>query len=1349
MHDSTTTPSQCPRCHAPLAADAPEGLCPRCLAALPLGPETVLTGDGRTAAHPPLSVEELAPHFPQLEILQCLGRGGMGVVYKARQKSLNRLVALKLLAPERAGDATFAERFAREAHALAALNHPHIVTVYDFGQAGGFYFLLMEYIDGVNLRQAMNAGRFTPEQALTVVPPVCEALQFAHEHGIVHRDIKPENLLLDRAGGVKIADFGIARMLGDEARPGGVEGKTGEAQAANSQPAGTPQYMAPEQKNQARTDHRADIYSLGVVLYEMLTGELPADKLQAPSRKVQIDVRLDAIVLRALEKSPELRYQTAGEMRTQVETFTHSAAAKDETPGPDDPIIWSPGQPPLVREIVSHFTPVERKEAMLRALLFGCWNAVTFFAFFFSAFFLPSPTGWIIGGCAFLVGLAFYPVFQKMTRDFLCSTAWARQRCVKAEDLRRVRQSQPEARFSRLALWALAWIAVGIAGIPALRALRAGALANPLETVLVLGVLSVAGFAPVGATFFGWLSIVKLRRSSDALRGWGVAVFGATFYPLLAVDVLIYWSLLPGNLFNPMGQLPTTAALQATVFLSAIVDVVTFAWVWQTVRRPAGVAFPAQALSWLAVVTALLALGVIAGVTVLSRGLRHPSSPVEAAQPATVVSAFPRASHFTRNGHSVLVMHDDVQVHYLFYFAGEFSNSNSGSSNVHSLTWMDEGSIVLKNGRTFGYHRESTVPLDLRVNGRDYDLRQGQVFELQEDGSIKHWWQWIPLEAALNPEAVATAIHLNRAQGATSSTLPIFGPAMEQVVPFGAPCQRNCFQFRNGRVFTIGRGPDTTAEQSAEDSKIAEQAGGVDLDALGGDENLQIAGEGCFFSQEHGPDWEKMSAESAVAQLRSATWITGVIELEKKDLPQTYLFKTSRGEMGMMQVAAIVPDGRGFHGDGGQGYGVKLRYKMVPTAIAPGVPDVKPGAMPGAPAAPAPKEAPPRRIAQFRPSIRVGVIACSPDGKFIAVANDGPTMILMQNAPAKVADGWKPTVEILEAASGKSLRVLKLVTAEEESLLAAAQRAPIFEVKSLGFSPDATLLAVGTSIGQVKIFNVQSGELLCAPDDEAGRKADPKADAKFAALARLLGSADALAFSPDGTLLAVGGGAFDDVPLLPDLVERSLRGASGPGRLKIWEVNNFKLLRDLSGHTAHVEAVAFSADGKLLASAGRWSGALGEGWGVKLWHVESGELARTIPTQDNGGPRSVAFSPDGKLVAMGTQRFDNDKKDGEQSSGAVTVTHVNSGIMAWMQTVPGWAKPVGFSADGTRLAVLSGRKAVTFLDAATGAITKTVRAEEAPERGSWEAMAVAPVAKVLAVGGTDKERRGTVEILEF
>ena len=297
------------------------------------------TQPGGTTPTPsePLSPAALAPHFPQLEILECLGRGGMGVVYKARQKALNRFVALKILAPERSTDPGFAERFTAEARTLASLNHPNIVTIHDFGESGGFYHLVMEYVDGVNLRQAMTAGRFTPEQALAIVPPVCEALQYAHDHGVVHRDIKPENLLLDQQGRVKVADFGIAKLLGS-ATAGGPGTTAADTVPANAPPAGvvgpdtlgasaagTPQYMAPEQRARGPVDHRADIYSLGVVLYELLTGETPKTSLEAPSRKIQIDVRLDEVVLRALAVAPELRFPTATEFRTRVEALTAPA----------------------------------------------------------------------------------------------------------------------------------------------------------------------------------------------------------------------------------------------------------------------------------------------------------------------------------------------------------------------------------------------------------------------------------------------------------------------------------------------------------------------------------------------------------------------------------------------------------------------------------------------------------------------------------------------------------------------------------------------------------------------------------------------------------------------------------------------------------------------------------------------------------------------------------------------------------------------------------------------------------------------------------------------------------------
>lgn len=314
-----TTPAHCPQCGKPLPEDSAHEICPACL--LGQGLATGTLGAGASTTVPAL--EEIAGKFPQFEILECLGRGGMGVVYKARQKSLNRLVAIKILAPERIHDGHFAARFSREAEILARLNHPHIVTIHDFGETDGLFYLVMEFVDGVNLREILRDGRMEPKQALAVVPEICDALQYAHDQGIVHRDIKPENILLDRLGRVKVADFGIAKLAGAEA-DGAPQGYVEFTQLTEAgKVLGTPAYMAPEQIDEpASVDHRADIYALGAVFYQMLTGETPKSAAVPPSRKVAIDVRLDEIVLRALERNPDLRYQKVSDVRSKLDTLS-------------------------------------------------------------------------------------------------------------------------------------------------------------------------------------------------------------------------------------------------------------------------------------------------------------------------------------------------------------------------------------------------------------------------------------------------------------------------------------------------------------------------------------------------------------------------------------------------------------------------------------------------------------------------------------------------------------------------------------------------------------------------------------------------------------------------------------------------------------------------------------------------------------------------------------------------------------------------------------------------------------------------------------------------------------------
>jgi tRNA A-37 threonylcarbamoyl transferase component Bud32 len=321
MNESAGNPStenKCPQCGTPLTSGGLAGLCPACLLKQAATETAVPTG---VQNFQPPTVEELAKLFPQLEIIALIGRGGMGAVYKARQPMLDRIVALKILPAAVTRGTDFGDRFTREARALAKLNHPNIVMVHEFGQINGQPYFIMEFVDGVNLRQLEREGKLTPREALLIVPQICEALQFAHDAGIVHRDIKPDNILLDKKGRVKIADFGIAKILGTAEDP---------AIPVTQGAIGTPHYMAPEQVEKPQTvDHRADIFSLGVVFYEMLTGELPLGKFSAPSagpRGLQVDVRLDEVVFRALEREPNRRYQHASQVKTAVETIAGTTA---------------------------------------------------------------------------------------------------------------------------------------------------------------------------------------------------------------------------------------------------------------------------------------------------------------------------------------------------------------------------------------------------------------------------------------------------------------------------------------------------------------------------------------------------------------------------------------------------------------------------------------------------------------------------------------------------------------------------------------------------------------------------------------------------------------------------------------------------------------------------------------------------------------------------------------------------------------------------------------------------------------------------------------------------------------
>ena len=298
----------CGHCGTLLSED---GSCCRCLLEVGVTTQSLEA----TEANDRAEMERLGELFPHYEFLGVVGRGGMGVVFQARHRRLGRKVAVKVLAPRWHDTPAFTQRFEREARTMASLDHPGIVGVHDFGIEDGACVLFLEFVDGANLRELMESGRPEISHTLDLVHQIASALADAHSRGIVHRDIKPENVLVDDRGRVRLADFGLARLVGDE---------LGASRLTHSrQVLGTPHYMAPEQVEQpAAVDHRADLYSLGVLFYELLTGALPLGRFSPPSVRAPCDPRLDTVILGLLEPDPQRRTSDADVLLRQLDEFT-------------------------------------------------------------------------------------------------------------------------------------------------------------------------------------------------------------------------------------------------------------------------------------------------------------------------------------------------------------------------------------------------------------------------------------------------------------------------------------------------------------------------------------------------------------------------------------------------------------------------------------------------------------------------------------------------------------------------------------------------------------------------------------------------------------------------------------------------------------------------------------------------------------------------------------------------------------------------------------------------------------------------------------------------------------------
>jgi serine/threonine-protein kinase len=298
------------------------------------------------------------------EVVAELGKGAMGVVYRANDPMLNRMVAIKTINTEEAGHEGMAEyeaRFYTEAKAAGGLNHPNIIIIYDIGKSGHLVYMAMEYIEGRELRDLLADGKPIPvAQAVDIAAQVGEGLAYAHQHQVVHRDIKPANIMITPDGRAKIADFGIARMRSSETRT-----QTGVI-------LGSPKYISPEQVVGKRADHRSDIFSLGVILYECITGSTPFngeglsalmyqitnhDPAPPSSSNSQVPVMLDYIVAKVLAKSPEARYQSAAdfandlrECKAQILTGQPGVGLATTKPIPVAPLVTAAQPAPSAQD---------------------------------------------------------------------------------------------------------------------------------------------------------------------------------------------------------------------------------------------------------------------------------------------------------------------------------------------------------------------------------------------------------------------------------------------------------------------------------------------------------------------------------------------------------------------------------------------------------------------------------------------------------------------------------------------------------------------------------------------------------------------------------------------------------------------------------------------------------------------------------------------------------------------------------------------------------------------------------------------------------------------------------------
>jgi len=1256
------------------------------------------------------------------EVSGVVGSGGMGVVVKAVDKSLDRTVAIKVLAPHLATSGAARKRFAREAKAAAAILHPNVIAIHSVSNDAALPYLVMPYVRGISLQKRLDTeGPLALHEILRIGSQIAAGLAAAHAQGLVHRDIKPANILLEEGvERVTITDFGLARAVDDATiTHSGVI-------------AGTPQYMSPEQARGESVEQSSDLFSLGSVLYACCTGRPPfraettygvirriIDDEPKPIRDLNPEIPewLCSIIGRLMSKKPASRFESAAAIAELLEQCLAHVQQPHVVPLPA-----ALSQPPSKhdwRSVLLHRQGILTLAGIVAIGVLG-------------VALLATEPGEIAGEWS---GEGWGRVVLNKKSDVEYVGTYSETQGKVSGEIR-LMWSRLERRFN--GTWhegddRFGDLSVRLVG-DELRGARTSdpksktdpAVPKLAELSWIRGSAEKAALA-AKSTGDGKLLIVAVAKFNEMAAQHPI---GKDQPPLTDDEVLNSLRTLTDE--EKHERLTTKDIEQLRS--SATERLLPKGWQFDVVTELAGVDGERFQV-WLIQLSATRPDGTKAVRVIRERllGQLDPDgkllalpgvgkSPDDDATPlAAAINGF-NASHQSAAGVRQPPLTEEEVVAAIRLWKvrrneAPVSNREFAAFQKIAETRQLPGNAHLEVISEFGDgNGNSRFVWSVRIVMRRESMQATYAYGIRE--------QFIRPEKtrARSPEDPTIA------WGDVGASGLQVGVRVEPRNELYARGQKvlPIFCYRNAGRQKLDTSFPRLMTHSCYNRIIAVDATGSDIPI---DQDRGPAGPVGWLSNSLAPgesfevrglpivlgDVERGAAETAV---RAKAGQSIRLRFDLPDLSQKNGKPLQTGELPLaLDVKPERPEPQ----------------QRATDELRPGA-DGRQNGTGAAPAAAEPRNWPARRIGSDG---SVKLVATSADGKVIAVAISAPMF------PANPVG--KRSVTILDNETGGAIASPELATNDEEALLAAVDGVPHFEVEAVALSPDGKVLAVGTGLGQVKLFDALTGELIRSLDDERGKLAEKTSPEKLKSLPRALGSVAGLAFSPDGARLAVCGGSFDDEGRNWGGIEGRRLLTTGPGRLKVWEVKTGKLLHDLAGHS-HASAVAFSGDGSLLASAGQWHGGTDHGTGVIIWNPETGARMRTLVQQANGGTLAVAFSPTNKLVAIGSLHFD---KENDTSSMTITLTYALSGITEWQRKLPGWAHPITFAPDGKSIAVLSRGQSILFLETSTAKTLNELRTTDSADKGRWTDLAIPPHSGNLVIGGVDQNGKGSVQVRDL